>query len=61
MLKLCGRSLDGSRGGIYETGCFCEILSVAIARQIIVEKHNGTLEVQSAIGQGTEFVIKILV
>lgn len=34
-------------------------LGLAIARQIIVEKHNGTIEVHSVFGQGTEFVIKI--
>ena len=32
-------------------------LGLAIARQVITEKHGGTLEVRSAIGQGTEFVI----
>jgi signal transduction histidine kinase len=34
-------------------------LGLAIARQIIVEKHKGTLEVQSVLGQGTEFIMKI--
>jgi PAS domain S-box-containing protein len=34
-------------------------LGLAIARQIIVEKHNGMIEVHSVFGQGTEFVIKI--
>lgn len=34
-------------------------LGLAIARQIIVEKHEGTLNVNSAIGQGSEFEIKI--
>jgi PAS domain S-box-containing protein len=34
-------------------------LGLAIARQIIVEKHNGTIDVHSVFGQGTEFVIKI--
>ncbi|MGF1937961.1 MAG: trifunctional serine/threonine-protein kinase/ATP-binding protein/sensor histidine kinase [Nostoc sp. ChiQUE02] len=34
-------------------------LGLAIARQIIVEKHGGTLEVNSAQGEGTEFVIQI--
>jgi PAS domain S-box-containing protein len=34
-------------------------LGLAIARQIIVEKHNGTIEVHSVFGQSTEFVIKI--
>jgi PAS domain S-box-containing protein len=34
-------------------------LGMAIARQIIVEKHNGTIEINSSLGQGTEFVIKI--
>ncbi len=32
-------------------------LGLAIARQIVVEKHSGILEVQSALGQGTEFHI----
>jgi PAS domain S-box-containing protein len=32
-------------------------LGLAIARQIVVEKHNGSLEVQSKLGQGTEFCI----
>ncbi|MBO3459601.1 ATP-binding protein [Aetokthonos hydrillicola] len=31
----------------------------AIARQIIVEKHNGTLTVNSTLGKGTEFVIAL--
>ncbi len=34
-------------------------LGLAIARQIVVEKHAGTLEVNSTLGQGTEFVISI--
>jgi signal transduction histidine kinase len=34
-------------------------LGLAIARQILVQKHSGTLEVNSTLGQGTEFVISI--
>lgn len=34
-------------------------LGLAIARQIIVEKHSGTIEVNSVLGQGTEFILKI--
>ncbi|MGG6295116.1 sensor histidine kinase [Leptolyngbya sp. AN02str] len=34
-------------------------LGLAIARQIILEKHNGTIEVHSAPGQGTELVIQL--
>ncbi|NJO40804.1 MAG: GAF domain-containing sensor histidine kinase [Cyanobacteria bacterium CRU_2_1] len=34
-------------------------LGMAISYQIIVQKHGGTLECLSEIGQGTEFVIKI--
>ncbi|MEG3897105.1 MULTISPECIES: response regulator [unclassified Microcoleus] len=34
-------------------------LGLAIARQIVVQKHSGTLEVNSTLGQGTEFVISI--
>jgi signal transduction histidine kinase len=34
-------------------------LGLAIARQIIEEKHGGRLEVQSEVGQGTEFVIRL--
>ncbi|MBM0741604.1 hybrid sensor histidine kinase/response regulator [Phormidium sp. CLA17] len=34
-------------------------LGLAIAHQIVVEKHSGTLEVNSTLGQGTEFVISI--
>jgi signal transduction histidine kinase len=32
-------------------------LGLTIARQIIVEKHGGSLDVQSEVGQGTEFLI----
>ena len=32
-------------------------LGLAIARQIVVEKHGGTIEVNSVLGEGTEFVI----
>lgn len=32
-------------------------LGLAIARQIVVEKHQGTIEVYSALRQGTEFAI----
>ena len=32
---------------------------IPIARQIIVEKHGGTLEVKSDIGQNTEFWIRL--
>ncbi len=34
-------------------------LGLAIARQIVVEKHSGKLEVNSILGQGTEFAIAI--
>ncbi len=34
-------------------------LGLAIARQIIVDKHQGTLEVNSSPGQGAEFVITL--
>ncbi|MDZ7961071.1 MAG: AAA family ATPase [Aulosira sp. DedQUE10] len=34
-------------------------LGLAIARQIVVEKHDGRLEVQSELGQGTEFSISL--
>ena len=34
-------------------------LGLAIARQIVVENHQGTLEVNSTLGQGSEFVLKI--
>jgi PAS domain S-box-containing protein len=34
-------------------------LGLAIARQIVVEKHGGSLEVQSELGQGTEFCIRL--
>jgi PAS domain S-box-containing protein len=34
-------------------------LGLAIARQIIIEKHNGIIEINSALGEGSEFTIKI--
>lgn len=34
-------------------------LGLAIAHQIVVEKHNGSLEVQSEVGRGTEFLIRL--
>jgi signal transduction histidine kinase len=34
-------------------------LGLAIARQIVEEKHGGRIEVNSTIGQGTEFIIQI--
>jgi two-component system, NtrC family, sensor kinase len=34
-------------------------LGLAIAHQIVVEKHGGSLEVQSTAGQGTEFCIRL--
>lgn len=34
-------------------------LGMAIARQITVEKHRGSIEVNSQLGQGTEFIITI--
>ncbi|MEH2266080.1 hybrid sensor histidine kinase/response regulator [Nostoc sp.] len=34
-------------------------LGLSIARQIVVEKHEGTLEVNSALGKGSEFIIKL--
>jgi signal transduction histidine kinase len=34
-------------------------LGLAIARQIIVERHDGTLKVNSAPGQGSEFTISL--
>lgn len=36
-------------------------LGLAIARQIVVEKHDGTIEANSALGIGTEFVITLSV
>ncbi|WP_347276202.1 ATP-binding protein [Leptolyngbya sp. FACHB-402] len=32
-------------------------LGLEIARQIIVEKHGGSIKVRSTVGQGTEFTI----
>lgn len=34
-------------------------LGLAIARQIVVDKHDGSLDVNSVLGEGTEFVITI--
>ena len=34
-------------------------LGMAIARQIIEEKHGGTIKVRSKLGQGTEFEIHL--
>ncbi|MEA5565038.1 sensor histidine kinase [Anabaena sp. UHCC 0399] len=34
-------------------------LGLSIAHQIIVQKHGGTLEVESVLGEGTEFAIAI--
>jgi PAS domain S-box-containing protein len=34
-------------------------LGLAIARQIVVEKHAGSLEVKSILGQGAEFIVTI--
>jgi predicted ATPase/signal transduction histidine kinase len=34
-------------------------LGLAIARQIVVEKHGGSIEVQSKLGQGVEFCIRL--
>ncbi|HEY9803214.1 MAG TPA: AAA family ATPase [Leptolyngbyaceae cyanobacterium] len=34
-------------------------LGLAIARQIVVEKHGGSLDVQSEVGWGTEFLIQL--
>jgi signal transduction histidine kinase len=34
-------------------------LGLSIARQIVVEKHGGTLEVNSVLGEGSEFMIKL--
>ncbi|MBD2186392.1 hypothetical protein H6S82_30235 [Planktothrix sp. FACHB-1355] len=30
-----------------------------MARQIVVEKHQGSIEVESTIGRGTEFCIRL--
>lgn len=34
-------------------------LGLAIAYQIVVEKHNGSLNVESSLGQGTQFCIRL--
>lgn len=34
-------------------------LGLAIAHQIVVEKHSGTIEIDSALGEGTQFTLKI--
>nr|WP_242060482.1 ATP-binding protein [Aerosakkonema funiforme] len=34
-------------------------LGLSIAHQIVVEKHGGKLEVNSSLGEGSEFVISI--
>jgi PAS domain S-box-containing protein len=34
-------------------------LGLPIARQIVVEKHGGSLTVESAVGQGTEFCLRL--
>ena len=34
-------------------------LGLAIARQIVMERHSGSLEVQSDLAQGTEFYVRL--
>jgi len=34
-------------------------LGLAIARQTVMEKHSGSLEVQSDLAQGTEFYVRL--
>jgi len=34
-------------------------LGLAVAGQIVVEKHSGMLEVSSTLGRGTEFTISL--
>ncbi|MFB2917128.1 trifunctional serine/threonine-protein kinase/ATP-binding protein/sensor histidine kinase [Aerosakkonema funiforme] len=34
-------------------------LGLAIARQIVVEKHQGSIEVESTVGRGTQFCIRL--
>ena len=34
-------------------------LGLAIAHQIVVEKHGGTIDILSTLGQGTEFIIQL--
>lgn len=34
-------------------------LGLSIARQIVVEKHGGAMEINSVLGQGSEFIIKL--
>ena len=34
-------------------------LGLAIARQIVVEKHGGTIDINSIMGEGTEFIITL--
>ncbi|MGK7923993.1 MAG: ATP-binding protein [Spirulina sp.] len=36
-------------------------LELAIARQIVTEKHGGAIACHSELGQGTEFIISLLV
>ncbi|MEH1920444.1 hybrid sensor histidine kinase/response regulator [Nostoc sp.] len=36
-------------------------LGLSIARQIVVEKHGGTLEVNSVLGKGSEFIIRLAI
>ncbi|BBD58873.1 two-component hybrid sensor and regulator [Nostoc sp. HK-01] len=36
-------------------------LGLAIARQIVEEKHNGKIEVNSILGKGTEFIISLAI
>jgi signal transduction histidine kinase len=36
-------------------------LGLVIAHQIVVEKHSGSLEVQSTLGEGAEFCNRLLI
>ena len=59
-LLLSGEGIKKIKGRVFEDGTTSLGIGWRIVHSIIVQKHNGILDVRSTVGKGTEVIVKLL-